>query len=138
MTREEGWEHEDAVLYSLTCTDRGRHKVTELAQFDEELSLLAEVNRKQPTTGKIRTARRDTAVRQWGPRPAWRPVGPLVTTGGVPVHPPAPIPGTRRAGYEVRCPRCRRTVRYSADRLRALVHKMASTGCTELDLSALG
>lgn len=136
MTREEGWEYEDDVLYSLTCTDRGRHKVTELAQFDEELGQVSEVNRRQPNTGKIRTSRKDTAVRQWGP--ARRPGGPSVTAGGLPVRPPASIPGTKRAGYEFRCPRCRRTVRYSADRLRALVQKMASTGCTELDLSALG
>lgn len=138
VRRETGWEYEWAVHYALTCTDRGRHKVTELAQFDADLGMVAEVSRPEPNTGKVGAIRKDTAVRQWGPGRVQRSAGPLITADGVPVRPPEPRHGTKRDGYEFRCPRCNRTMRYTADRLQLLVDKMTAAGMQELDLSALG
>lgn len=136
----EEYGYEWVTEYSLICTDRGRHKRTELALIDGDGTPAAFQVRQLPSGG-TREARRDGAIRQWSPN-GWRTAraAPSFTregSRGEPVTLPNGITGTRGNGMEFQCPRCGRTMRYTADRFGQLVAKIVAHDMRELDLSIL-
>ena len=136
----EEYGYEWVTEYSLICTDRGRHKRTELALIDGDGNPAAFQVRQLPSGG-TREARKNQTIREWSPN-GWRTTraAPSFTRGGrrgEPVTLPNGNTGTRGAGTEFQCPRCRRTMRYTADRFGQLVAKIVAHDIRELDLSIL-
>ena len=136
----EEYGYEWGTQCSFICTDRGRHKRTELALIDGDGNPAAFRVRQLPSGG-TREARRDGAIRQRSPN-GWRTAraAPSFTRGGrrgEPVTLPNGRTGTRGNGMEFQCPRCGRTMRYTADRLCQLMAKIGAHEIRELDLSIL-